>query len=89
MSSSLSERTTIFLGRAERAAAKRLAAQWGVTPSEAIRRALLQVADAEVDAHRARRARERRAALNRLIRLPRKTDVAGELERISQERDAW
>lgn len=84
-----SERTTIILGDAERAAAKRLAVRWGVTPSEAIRRALLKVADAELVEHRQRRAKQRRAALEKLITLSRGMDVDAELERISAERDEW
>ncbi len=84
-----SERTTIILGDAERAAAKRLAVRWGVTPSEAIRRALLKVADAELVEHRQRRAKQRRAALEKLITLSRGLDVDAELERLSAERDEW
>lgn len=84
-----SERTTIILGRAERAAAKRLAVQWGVTPSEAIRRALLKVADAELSDHRVRKAKQRRAALERLISVSKGMDVEAELQRISGERDDW
>ena len=83
------ERTTIILGKAERAAAKRLAAQWGVSPSEAIRRALLKVADAELGEHRARKAKQRSAALERLIEVSQGMDVAGELARITSERDEW
>ena len=84
-----SERTTIILGKAERAAAKRLAAQWGVTASEAIRRALLKVADAELGDYRAQKAKQRSAALERLFEVSRGMDVAGELARINFERDAW
>ena len=83
------ERTTIILGSAERAAAKRLAAQWGVTPSEAIRRALLKVAEVELGQQRARKAKQRGAALERLIALSRGIDVDAELKRIDAERDAW
>ena len=83
------ERTTIVLGRKERAAARGLADRWGVTPSEAIRRALMQVAESEWGELRRRRARHRATALNRLIKLSKGMNVAAELERLGDDRDNW
>jgi hypothetical protein len=85
----MSQRTTIVLGPGERRAAKRLAARWGVTPSEAIRRALMRVANEELEEHRARKRRQRLAALEQLIALSDGQDLEGELQRIGEERDAW
>ena len=85
----MSDRTTIVLGATERRAARRLAKRWGVTPSEAIRRALLRVAEEELDDVRQRRRRHRVGALDRLIQLSSGQDLDAELRRIRQERDAW
>ena len=85
----MSDRTTIVLGAAERRAARRLATRWGVTPSEAIRRALLRVASEELDDVRQRRRRQRVAALEGAIRLSAGQDLDTELRRIRDERDAW
>jgi hypothetical protein len=84
----MSQRTTIVLGPGERRAAKRLAARWGVTPSEAIRRALMRVADEELSEQRERKRKQRVAALEQLIELGGQ-DLESELERINQDRDAW
>ena len=83
------ERTTIVLGPAERAAAKRLAAAWDVTPSEAIRRALLQVANEELSVHRARKRKQRRAILEQLIKASKGSRIDEEIRSINQARDAW
>ncbi len=85
----MSERTTIVLGVAERRAARRLATRWGVTPSEAIRRALMRVAGEELAEHRERKRRQRMAALGRLIELSEGQDLAAELHRINEARDQW
>ena len=85
----MSQRTTIVLGPGERRAAKRLAALWGVTPSEAIRRALMRVANEELAEQRERKRRQRVAALERLIELSSGQDLETELRRIGEERDAW
>jgi hypothetical protein len=85
----MSERTTIVLGAIERRAAKRLAARWGVTPSEAIRRALMRVANEELHEQRERKRRQRVAALEQLIELSGGQDLEAELKRISEERDAF
>jgi len=85
----MSQRTTIVLGPNERRAAKRLAAQWGVTPSEAIRRALMRVANDDLDEYRERKRRQRVAALEQLIELSKGQDLEAELQRISEERDQW
>jgi hypothetical protein len=85
----MSERTTIVLGASERRAAKRLAARWGVTPSEAIRRALMRVANEDLEEHRERKRRQRVAALEHLIELSEGQDLHGELERMGDDRDAW
>jgi hypothetical protein len=85
----MSSRTTIVLGPMERKAAKRLAARWGVTPSEAIRRALMRVANEDLEEYRARRRRQRVAALEQLIAQSDGQDPEAELRRIAEERDAW
>lgn len=85
----MSERTTIVLGPSERRAAKRLAARWGVTPSEAIRRALMRVANEELDEYRQRKKRQRVAALEQLIALSDGSDVEAELKQLAEEREAW
>jgi antitoxin component of RelBE/YafQ-DinJ toxin-antitoxin module len=85
----MSQRTTIVLGPNERRAAKRLAAQWGVTPSEAIRRALMRVANEDLDEYRERKRRQRVAALEQLIELSKGQDLEAELQRINEERDSW
>ncbi len=82
-------RTTIILGASERRAARRLASLWEVSPSAAIRRALLQVEELELGAARARRQARRLAALDRAAKAFRGTDLDGELARLSAERDAW
>jgi hypothetical protein len=84
-------RTTIVLGKGERRAARNLAARWGVTPSEAIRRALLKVESEELDEAAERRIRHREANLQRLFAAfkGRRAALKGELKRISAERDAW
>jgi hypothetical protein len=85
----MAERTTIILGPAERAAAKRLAAAWDVTPSEAIRRALLRVANEELVEHRARKGRQRTAVLEQLIKISKGSRVDAEIQRLSEDRDTW
>jgi hypothetical protein len=85
----MAERTTIVLGPAERAAAKRLAAAWDVTPSEAIRRALLRVANEELAEHRARKGRQRSSVLEQLIKISKGTQVEAEIQRFKEDRDTW
>jgi hypothetical protein len=85
----MAERTTIILGPAERAAARRLAAAWDVTPSEAIRRALLRVANDELVGQRTRKSRQRSAILEQLIKISKGSGVDAEIRRLSAERDAW
>ncbi len=81
-------RTTIVLGERERRAAKKLAAHWGVTPSEAIRRALLKVESQELEVGRNRRIKERAAAFLQLITLFKGHDPRDELARIRDDRDS-
>ena len=78
-----------MLGEKERRAAKRLAALWGVSPSEAIRRAVIRVDETEVPASRARVRRARAAALERARDIFEGMDVDAEIARIQQERDDW
>jgi hypothetical protein len=85
----MAERTTIILGPAERAAAKQLAAAWDVTPSEAIRRALLRVANEDLAGSRSRKRRQRKAILEQLIKLSKGNKVEAEIRHISEARDAW
>lgn len=80
----MSQRTIIVLGPGERRAAR-----WGVTLSEAIRRALMRVADEELSEQRERKRKQRVAALEQLIELSRGQDLESELARITEERDAW
>jgi hypothetical protein len=82
-------RTTIVLGERERRAAKRLADLWGVTPSEAIRRAVVRVDEAEVPASRQRVRRARAAALEQARDVFDGMDVEREIARIQAERDDW
>lgn len=82
-------RTTIVLGDKERRAAKKLAAHWGVTPSEAIRRALLKVEAEELEAARGKARRERVAAFEQLVKLFKGYDPDDELAQIRADRDAW
>lgn len=56
-------RTTIVLDEPARRAARRLAARWGCSSSEAIRRALVAQSDVLLGASRARRAEKRRLLL--------------------------
>lgn len=83
-----SGRTTIILGDKERRAAKKLAAHWGVTPSEAIRRALLKVEAEEFEASRSRTRRERLAAFEELVKLFEGYDPQDELDQIREDRNA-
>jgi hypothetical protein len=85
----MADRTTIILGAAERAAAKRLAAAWDVTPSEAIRKALLRVAQEELVDQRARKRRQRLAVLEQLIRISKGHPVDAEIRKLNKERDTW
>jgi hypothetical protein len=84
-----SNRTTIVLGEKERRAAKRLAALWGVTPSEAIRRAVIKVDEETVPASRERARRARANALERARDVFASMDIERELARITEERDDW
>jgi hypothetical protein len=82
-------RTTNDHSRPRRACgAKRLAAAWHVTPSEAIRRALLRVANEELFEHRAKKRRHRSSILDQLIKISKGQDVQAEIRRLCEERDA-
>lgn len=84
-------RTTIVLSQGERRAAKSLAARWGVTFSEAVRRALLKVEAEELEQAAERKRRQRQANLPGLLAAfkGQRHRLKAELERISAERDAW
>jgi hypothetical protein len=82
-------RTTIVLGAAERRAAKKLAVHWGVTPSAAIRRAILKVEAQESQPALERRRRERIEAFDRLVASFDGYDPAAELQRIREDRETW
>lgn len=60
-----------------------------MTPSEAIRRALVRAANEELQEQRERKRRQRVAVLEQLIELSRAQDLDAELQRIGEERDAW
>jgi hypothetical protein len=85
----MADRTTIILGPSERAAARRLAAAWNVTPSEAIRKALMRVAREELVEQRARKRRQRTTILEQLIRVSKGSRIDEELRQVSEERDRW
>jgi hypothetical protein len=85
----MADRTTIILGPSERAAAKKLAAAWDVTPSEAIRKALMRVAREELVEQRARKRRQRSAILEQLIAISKGRRVTSELRRLGEDRDTW
>ena len=84
-----SNRTTIVLGEKERRAARRLATLWGVSPSEAIRRAVIKVDEETVPASRERARRARASALDRAREVFASMDIESELARINDERDNW
>ena len=76
------QRATIVLGEKARRAARRLAALWGVTLSEAIRRAVIQCDEAELPASRERTKQTRAVALERARDVFKGLDVDGEVRRI-------
>jgi hypothetical protein len=77
-------RTTILLDEASRRAAKTLAARLNVSPSEAVRRALVHYRDSVLGVPMETR-RRRLAALDRLIDLFEGHDAAAEVQRLKQE----
>jgi hypothetical protein len=80
----MSTRTTLLLDAASRMAAKRLAAQLNVSPSEVVRRALVYYSDHLLGASADRR-RRRTKALATLRHLFRGSDAAAEVERLKAE----
>jgi hypothetical protein len=84
-----SKRTTIVLGERARHAAERLATLWGVTPSEAIRRAVIEVDQETVRASPERVRRARADALDRAQAVFETMDVESEIARLGDERDRW
>lgn len=80
-------RTTILLDESARNAARRLAARWGCSNSEAIRRALVAQGNALFGPSRARRA-EKRRLLIQLCDLFDGTDAAAEIAQRKTE-DAY
>jgi hypothetical protein len=77
-------RTTLILDGTSRRAAKDLAAHLDVSPSEAIRRALVYYRDHVVGVPRVAR-RRRRAALERLFVLFEGHDAEAEIRRLKEE----
>ena len=77
-------RTTILLDDESRRAAKQLAARLEVTPSEAIRRAVIAFRDQVVGASTDTR-RRRTQALKRLIRLCEGNDAAAEVAELKRQ----
>lgn len=81
-------RTTVLLdGRSERAA-KVLAAHLNVSPSEAMRRALLHY-EAQLIGTPAKEKSRRRELLHRLIEISSDTDAEEEILRRKQEDEHW
>lgn len=78
------DRTTIVLNPAARQAAKQLAARWGCSGSEAIRRALIAQRDAVTGQAPARRT-ERRLLLLKLCRLFEGSDAVAEIAQRKRE----
>lgn len=87
-----SHRTTIILTDKERRAAKRLAARWGVTPSEAIRRAVRDADERDEGAEQERLRKKRIANLEALFKAfegVTREQVEEELRQRREERDNW
>jgi len=80
----MSSRTSILLDDATREAAKQLAATYGCTMSDAIRRAIVQQRDRVVGVSEERR-KERREALEKLIELTEGNDPDVEVARLEIE----
>jgi hypothetical protein len=80
----MSTRTTILLDEPSRRAAKTLAAKLDVSPSEAIRRALVHYRDHVLGVPPDVR-RRRSAALSRLAQLFAGNDPAAEVKRLKEE----
>lgn len=83
----MSARTSILLDAATREAAQQLAAKYGCTMSDAIRRAIVQQRDRVLGVSEERR-KARRAALEKLIELTDGNDPDAEIARIKAE-DAY
>jgi len=77
-------RTTVLLDDSSRRAAKVLAAKLDISPSEAIRRALVHYREHVLGAAPETRRRRKRT-LERLGRLFEGHDAAGEVERLKEE----
>ena len=84
----MATRTTILLDGASRRAAKTLAARLDVSPSEAIRRALVHYRHHVLGVPSEVR-RRRLAALDRLTVLFRNHDAAAEIRRLKTEDRYW
>jgi hypothetical protein len=80
----MATRTTVILDEASKRAAKILAARLDISPSEAIRRALIHYHDQIVGVSADTR-RRRQAAFDRLIVLFEKNDAAAEIARLKKE----
>ncbi len=81
-------RTTILLDTPSRQAAKQLAAELDVSPSEVIRRALVHYRDHIVGAPSAARLRRRRA-LEQATEVFAGVDADAEVARMKREDEGW
>lgn len=80
-----SPRTTVVLDPPSRAAAKTLARTLGITPSEAIRRALIAYRDQVLGGVSVSEVRRRRAAFHKLMELMDGSDPEAEVARLKRE----
>ncbi len=80
-----STRTTVVLDERSRAAAKTLARTLGITPSEAIRRALVVYRDQIMGGVSASELRRRQAAFKKLMELMDGNDPEAEIARLKRE----
>jgi hypothetical protein len=81
-------RTTILLDEASQRAARKLAAHLDVSPSEAMRRAILAYHERLLGASRTDK-RKRRELLDRLVAISAGGDPGEEIRRRKAEDDSW
>jgi hypothetical protein len=82
-----STRTTVILDEPSRMAAKTLARTLGITPSEAIRRALVAYRDQVVGGVSEAEIRRRKAAFGQLMELMDGNDPQAEIARLERENE--
>lgn len=82
-----STRTTVVLDQPSRLAAKTLARTLGITPSEAIRRALIAYRDQVLGGVSPAEIKRRRAAFTELTELMDGNDPEAEIARLEREKE--